>query len=170
MAWSKLDICVLGGVHGGYQIIGDELRPLKQKINKRIGTKTKAASYKFGQVIINFILVTFAWIFFRAPSIHDAFIFIGRIFTRVNLWAFSDGTLYELGLDVLEMHILIVALVILLVIDWVRYKYNLQIDDFLNLQNIWFRWGVIFLLFWMILIFGEYGLTVDPQGFIYFQF
>ena len=111
-----------------------------------------------------------AWIFFRADSIKDAIIYIKRIVTKFNPWALTNGTLYELGLDVFEMHILWVAVTGLVAIDLIRFKYKVQIDVFLKMQNIWFRWGIVFIMFWIILIFGIYGPSVNPQGFIYFQF
>lgn len=161
---------IWGGLHGVYQIIGAELKPLKEKINRKAGTKTDTISYKLGKTFITFVLTTFAWIFFRADSIKDAIIYIKRIVTKFNPWALTNGTLYELGLDVFEMHILWVAVTGLVAIDLIRFKYKVQIDVFLKMQNIWFRWGIVFIMFWIILIFGIYGPSVNPQGFIYFQF
>lgn len=69
-SWSFV---VWGGLHGLYQIIGYELRGVKDRINEQLHTKTDCLSYKLGQVLVTFCLTDFAWIFFRANSLGDAF-------------------------------------------------------------------------------------------------
>lgn len=68
------------------------------------------------------------------------------------------------------MNILVFALIILLLVDLIKYNKKQTIDAFLFEQNIWFEWLVIIALIVMIFIFGEYGPSYDPQQFIYFQF
>lgn len=159
-----------GGVHGIYQIIGAELSETKNKINQICKTKTNCISYKVGQMVVTFLLVDFAWIFFRSDSLKDAFYYIERIFTRWNPWALYDGTLYNCGLDRFEINILLAAIVVLILVDIVGYKKQMRIDSFLKSQCIWFRWGTV--LMWMmgIAIYGMYGIGYDAKQFIYFQF
>lgn len=83
---------------------------------------------------------------------------------------FFDGSLYTLGLDRPEMNILLFSLAFLFFTDFIRVRKQVLLDEFLSAQNLWFRWGVIILLIWMIFIFGEYGSSFDAQQFIYFQF
>lgn len=85
-------------------------------------------------------------------------------------WVLLDGEIYNLGLDRIEMNILIVSLVILFLVDLVRYLKKQTLDVFLMSQNLWFEWFAVIGLIVMIFIFGEYGPTFDPQQFIYFQF
>ena len=85
-------------------------------------------------------------------------------------WVLFDGEIYNLGLDRIEMNILIVSLVILFLVDLVRYLKKQTLDVFLMSQNLWFEWFAVIGLIVMIFIFGEYGPTFDPQQFIYFQF
>ena len=117
-----------------------------------------------------FLLVAFAWIFFRSNSIMDALIFIKRIFVKPTPWVLFNDGLYNLGLNRTEMNILIVSIFILVVVDLIRVKKNMTIDSFLFTQNIWFEWVVIICLMFMIVTFGEYGPTFDAKQFIYFQF
>ena len=65
---------------------------------------------------------------------------------------------------------LVFALIILLLVDLIKYNKKQTIDAFLFEQNTWFEWLVIIALIVMIFIFGEYGPSYDPQQFIYFQF
>ncbi len=95
---------------------------------------------------------------------------IKRIVICQTPWVLLDGEIYNLGLDRIEMNILIVSLVILFLVDLVRYLKKQTLDVFLMSQNLWFEWFAVIGLIVMIFIFGEYGPTFDPQQFIYFQF
>lgn len=159
-----------GGVHGLYQVTGDMIRPLKERLNKRWNVKTQSFSYKIGQIIITFLLVDFAWIFFRTDSLADSFLFIRRIATHFNPWTLFDQSLYALGLNQQEIHILLAAAAVLLFVDLVRCRKEKTLDIFLEEQCIWFRWGMLFFLFFFILIFGIYGPAFNAKQFIYFQF
>ena len=165
-AWTYV---VWGGLHGLYQIIGEQLQPLRNHINERMHTKQESFSYKAGRIFITFCLVDFAWIFFRADSIKGALEIIRRIFCSINPWVLFDGSLYELGLNMTEIHILLVSLVVLLLVDLVKYKRQLRLDLFLDQQCIWFRWLVLLFLFFACAIYGKYGPNVDSSQFIYFQ-
>lgn len=159
-----------GGLHGLYQIVGAETKSARTSVYRKLKINTKCWSWNFGQIIITFILTTFAWIFFRCETIGQAFGFIKRIFTKPDLWVLFDGTLYQLGLSLQEWHILIVALMILLIIDVLQYVTNKRVDVLLSTQNMLFRWLVVITFIAMIFIFGEYGPNVTPEQFIYFQF
>lgn len=159
-----------GGIHGFYQVIEDVTEKLRNKLWKAMNVKTECFSWKFLQMTVTFVLVVFAWIFFRADSIRDALGVIKRIVTCQTPWVLFDGEIYTLGLDRIEMNILIVSLVILFLVDLVRYLKKQTLDVFLMSQNLWFEWFAVIGLIVMIFIFGEYGPTFDPQQFIYFQF
>lgn len=159
-----------GGIHGLYQVIGDLSRHTKEKIIKRLQIKTECMSWKLLQTVITFSLVVFAWVFFRADSITDALYFIKRMLIRQTPWALFDGTIYTLGLDATEMNILIFSIIVLLLVDLIKYRKKINLDEFLFEQNIWFEWLVLIVLIGMIFVFGEYGPAFDVQQFIYFQF
>lgn len=159
-----------GSLHGLYQVIGYELRGVKNQLNEKLHTKTDCLSYKLGQVLLTFSLTAFAWIFFRANSLSDAFGYIRRMVTKPDLWNLFNGELYNLGLDRVEMNVLFVGLLVLLLVDLVRYLKKQQLDTFLAGQNLWFRWGVLLGLIAAVAIFGIYGPGYDAQQFIYFQF
>jgi D-alanyl-lipoteichoic acid acyltransferase DltB (MBOAT superfamily) len=159
-----------GGIHGFYQIAGGILAKPKKILIEKANVRTDCLSYKFLQTAVTFGLVTAAWNFFRADSIIAALKIIKHVFTQASPWIFFDGTLYELGLDRTEMNILIVSIVILLLVDLVRYNLKQTLDEFLMDQNLWFEWAVVIGLIVMIFVYGEYGASFDPQQFIYFQF
>ncbi|MCI8710630.1 MAG: MBOAT family protein [Dorea sp.] len=159
-----------GGVHGVYQIVGSLVAPIRDRLESRLSMKKESMSYKLGQVIVTFILVDFAWIFFRADRFLDSISIISQIFTRWNPWILFDGSLYSLGLDIAEMHILVVSILMLLLVDMVRYRTGKIITEYLKEQCLWFRWLTIIALFWGVTIYGVYGSGFSAVSFIYFQF
>lgn len=161
---------VWGLIHGIYQIVEDATESVRQKLVLKLHIMTNNFSYRFGQILVTFVLTDFAWIFFRANHLSDACRMIGRIVTRWNPWVLFDGSVYNLGLNITEVHILLVALIVLFLVDLVRYKKQVTLDTFLSTQNLWFRFAVIFGLLFFILIYGEYGPGFSAKQFIYFQF
>ena len=159
-----------GAIHGIFHIIEEQLKPIKEKYLNKFNIKTNVFSFIILEIIITFIIVDLAWIFFRAETIHDAIFYIQRIFTRIDLWTLFDGTLYTLGLNRFEMNILIIALFILISFDLIKYIRKESIFEFLNGQNLYFRWFVILFLIFYIIVYGKYGVGFDPKQFIYFQF
>jgi len=153
-----------------YQIISEELKPVKEKINKALKTKTESISYILAQVFITFVLTIFGLVFFRSKTLSDALHYIELIFTKINPWALFNDTLYTLGLDRLEFNIFFVAVIVLLIVDAIKYFKKQRIDEFLNEQCVWFRCGVVMALLFSIVIFGIYGILYDASQFIYFQF
>ena len=167
---SNWNFVIWGGLHGLYQTAADFTLPYRKKAYDKLNVKTNCFSWHFLQVAVTFLLVDFAWIFFRSKSIKDAIYFIQRIAIRPTPWVLFNGGIYNLGLDRVEMNILIVSLVLLFLVDKIRYKKKMTLDVFLMEQNLLFEWLIIILLVLAIFIFGEYGTTFNAQQFIYFQF
>lgn len=161
---------IWGGLHGTYQVIGEMTNPLRGKIQNILKINTTCDSYRLWQVGSTFFLTTFAWIFFRADSLKDALYYISRMVTKWNPWVMFDGGIYELGLNQVEWQIFIIAVVVLLMVDLVRYRRGKRIDIYLAEQNIVFRYVILLLLCLAIFVWGEYGLDFAENQFIYFQF
>jgi alginate O-acetylation protein len=72
---ANLTFVLWGSLHGLYQIVGIEKNRLLPKVNvsKRLHTVFNC--------LVTFVLVMFAWIFFRANDLHSAFSIIAKIFT-----------------------------------------------------------------------------------------
>ncbi len=161
---------VWGGIHGVFQIIAAETRKYRDRIYARTHTKCTSFSFRFGQIATTFVMTTFAWIFFRAESLTQACSYIGRIFTKPDWYVLTDGSLYELGLERVEMNMLLVSLLILFVVSFMKYQKKESLDLFLIKQCAWFRWFTAAFLFTFIFLFGVYGPGFDAGQFIYFQF
>lgn len=161
---------VWGGIHGGYQVVSDILKPYAGKIQQKLKIKTECFSWRFLRILTTYAMVVFAWIFFRADSILEALSYLKRILVYPTPWRLFDGGIYSLGLDRIEMNILLVSLTMLLLVDFIKYRTRQTIDEFLMEQNFWFEWLAIIFAIAMIFVYGEYGPVFDAKQFIYFQF
>lgn len=159
-----------GFLHGLYQIVEDSVKNIVTKFNSFFGIKEDVFSYKLFRRICTFILVDFAWIFFRADSLKEALNFIKRMLMNRNWWVLFDNSIYDMGLSHVEVQVLIVASLILLFVDYAQYKTNKRIEVLLLEQNFLFRSLTLIFLFSCIWIFGVYGPGFDGKQFIYFQF
>ena len=160
-SWSFI---IWGAVHGAYQIVGALIRPLSFKIIKnRQNLFVRAAL-----IIKTFILVDFAWIFFRAQSMTVAIAVIAKIFTGFNPKSLLNGGLFELGLDKANFIMALISIFILFCVSLIRRRHSIR--AFLARQNIVIRWAFYFAVIFTILIFGVYGPGYSAAQFIYFQF
>ena len=161
---------IWGALHGLYLIFGSITYPLRQKMHHIFQTKTEAVTYKMGKIMGTYILVCFAWIFFRAPDLTAADNIIKRIFTRIDAWSLFDGSLYEQGLDVFEFNILLAATGMLFLVSLIKYHQKKNIDAFLQKEGVVFRGIFLIFLITITVIFGEYGDGNKVKDFVYFQF
>ena len=161
---------VWGLLHGAFQAVSDTLTPRTDGIKSRLHVRTKSASYTIGRIIVTFLLIDLAWIFFRAESVGVAFDYICRIFCSFNPWVLFDGSLSKLGLDQVEMNVLSISMLILVIVDFIQYKKKIRLDQMLENQCLWFRWSVIILLFTLVWVCGEYGPNFSSSSFIYQSF
>jgi len=167
---ASLHFIAWGMTWGFYIILSNITKKWRNMISARIRIRQDCFSFRFGQCLWTFILTCFAWIFFRAQSINDAFIIIERMATERDMWSFFNGTIYKLGLSRQELNILLISMAVVFLVDLIRYKKNKTIDVFILEQNLWFQWVVVIAMVLFIFIFGIYGFGFDPQQFIYFQF
>lgn len=161
---------IWGLLHGIYQIIEDIFQKPLEWLCRTCRVKVNVFSYKLLKRLAVFVVVDIAWIFFRASDLKHAVGYIWKMFTKPDPWVCFDKSLYQLGLDMTELHILGAALLVLLVVDYVQYRRRLRIDEILAEQNLWFRWVVVMALFSVTWIYGIYGPAFDSSQFIYFQF
>lgn len=164
---AAINFIIWGGLHGIYQVIGDILKPLKAKVIKMLKVKTDGFSYKLFQMSVTFILVDFAWIFFKASTFTSAKTIIKNMI-YFNPWIFTDSSIYKLGLDEKEFTLAVLGIIIVLIANILQTTKSLRIE--LSKQNTVFRWAIYLITVTSILIFGIYGPGYNVQQFIYFQF
>lgn len=160
---AALTFIVWGLLHGVLQVIGKILEKPRANIRHVLGIKDNSRALALFRGIFTFLLVTFAWIFFRADSITDALLIISRIFSSFGRF----GGLSALGMPRIELAAIILFSVSVFICDWLgrRYDISKRICDSLVP-----RYAISFVLLCVILIFGSYGSGYDPMSFVYFKF
>ncbi len=149
-------------------VLEDLLEPIAKKVNNKIGIKTDVFSYRLYQRVRTYLLFSFAMIFFRATSVSNAIEIIKSMFT-LNLGVLLNfEALSNIGIDVLDLGVLVVSLIVLFVVGLIARKGSVR--EKLFEQNIVFRWGIIYALVFGVIIFGCYGPGYDATTFIYRQF
>lgn len=155
-AWhgAGLSYLIWGGLHGFFQVV-EKMLNLK-RVNKYING------------ITTFLLVSFAWIFFRASSTNEALRFI-RQMIYWNPKILTDGTLSCYGLDVYDWIVVLVAVSIAVMIEVIQIK-GISIYNILQNHTIVVRWSVYLATIIALIVFGKYGAKYDASNFIYYQF
>ncbi|MEG0691653.1 MAG: MBOAT family O-acyltransferase [Oscillospiraceae bacterium] len=163
-----LHYIVWGLLHGGYQIAGALLMPIRQKTIQLFKIDTNTFSHRLFKTIFTFLLVDFAWIFFRADSLRIAVKMILSIGKPYMQSTPILQTLHSLGLNTANFNLLILCVFILILISYLQTKFSIR--EKLATQNLWFRWLIYFGAITAVLIFGIYGPGFNSNQFIYLQF
>ena len=109
---------------------------------------------EFVQLVTTFCLSSFAWIFFRSNSIHDALQYIQRIFSR-SLFSYPEN--FSL--------ITVLLVIFFFLIEWTGRCNKYGIEKFGAKRGQIFRWGFYYTIVLLLIFFSG-----SEQQFIYFQF
>jgi D-alanyl-lipoteichoic acid acyltransferase DltB (MBOAT superfamily) len=150
---------VWGALHGAYLVIALLIAPLWLRLRDKAsfaGTRL----WKWFNVILTFQLAVFAWIFFRANTVQDAFTVVWRIFTWTADGSDIMSVLQDVGPGVMAVTLLFALLFVVI---------DPMLDKVVKQERIPSR-SMSFLIFATVLActltFGHFG----ESQFIYFQF
>lgn len=160
---------VWGGLNGLFSILEDLMKPFRSVSIRRLKINDQAVLYKVFQRIVTFILVDFAWLFFRASDMQSAIYMIKRIFDDFRLAWY--GELYFISIidSPYDFMVIVISLCIVFGVDLAKYR-GIDVVAEVFKQQIIFRWIIYSLIVFMILYWGHYGGDYAQTGFIYFQF
>ena len=166
-AWTYV---IWGAIHGVYQIIGN----LTIKSRNRLLVKMRLSEKSLPVVILRracvFVLVCFAWLFFRANSMSDAVVLLKSLF--VTGWdvgltdALRSMNLISTETGLTPLFICLFSILILIMIDKALKYDDEEGASYLLLSRgafVYFIWIIMFA--WAILLSQDIAST-----FIYFQF
>lgn len=172
-----VNFLIWGALHGLFQIIEDAIGARKKLLHSE-NRKSKPAG-----IIKTFILVDFAWFFFRAGSLSNVIGLLGR-FKGISVCPQGlSGLLNEFGeagLNSIHLIYMIAALLLLIVIDIIENTFSnkegmilsdrIYLIDIIAKLPMLVRWIICYgLIFWIILA-GLSVMSMDLSGFIYGQF
>ncbi len=108
------------------------------------------------QIFFTFFLTLIAWIFFRAPSVTDAILYIKNIFT---------GSIFSIPTAINEWLVTIALIMLMMCVEWLQRnkKHALELVNTQLKRPL--RWS-----FYLVLTFILFWFAGDQQDFIYFQF
>lgn len=164
-----LNYIVWGLLNGFYQVAGQALAPFNQWVTKILRIDRDSFAHKLFQTLCTFILITIAWVFFRANSVSDALYIVPRMFVP-TVWIFTDDTMIKQGLNYSELMIALISIGVVWVVDYFKTERLVDLYARFKTQPLWFRWACYYGLIFTVLIFGHYGGTYDAADFVYFKF
>lgn len=109
---------------------------------------------EFSRMLLTFLLVVLAWVFFRADSMHQAINYISHIFT---------SALFKI--PEIRPSLVIMVLAVFIFMEWLGREKNYAIESFAIHLSIPLKWAFHLFLFTVIILFMG-----KEQPFIYFQF
>jgi alginate O-acetyltransferase complex protein AlgI len=123
------------------------------------------------KIVLTFSLVCFAWIFFRANTVTDAFYIVSHLGTglaavpyQLNNLAFIKMNIL-FGRDKFEFVFAVIALCLMIGIQILQIRFDVR--ELIRKQPQWLRWSVYYVTLVIVLFFGAFN---ESQQFIYFQF
>jgi D-alanyl-lipoteichoic acid acyltransferase DltB (MBOAT superfamily) len=155
---------VWGLLHGVYLAASVVYRPYKRKLHAALGVG-KSAWYRGVQAFCTFNLVSFAWIFFRANNIGDAF-YVVRSLTALSGWIPLEGIARFLSTQILlgeGFHNAVPLVLMLLVLAAGAREWTTRIQE----QRALVRWPIYLALSYATVMFGVWG---SSPRFVYFAF
>ena len=148
----KLTYVFWGFLHASYQILEKTL-----KLNFK---------NKIFNIIKTFILVTFAWIFFRAKNLGNAIYIIINMF-NVNFTGIRSQIL-AIGWDTYDLILMTISIILIFILELLENKK--QIYSKIKKISYIYKLIICFTLILLILIFGYYGPGFNKADFIYMNY
>ena len=157
-----------GAFYAVLMVAGNVFAELNKSVTEKLKIDTEAFGWKLFQMVRTFTLCCIGRVFFRAEGLKNALLYFRNMFSSLSMQYIVDDKIYTYGLDRQNFIFVIFAILILLVADILEEKTPLR--KTLAKQNIVFRYGVILLGIFAVLIFGIYGPQFNASEFIYEKF
>lgn len=149
---------IWGGLHGLYMACSIFYRPYQKKLHKALGVE-KTKLLKWWQIFVTFNLVSFAWIFFRAATLADAWYVACNLFNGVK--GVKEAFLF------LRSHELTMTLVSALIFVLLATLFRQEKLQQLFSKSAFKRYLAYNSLLLSLILLAKYAAT---KSFIYFQF
>lgn len=164
-----LNYLLWGALHGGYQVVGSVLKPLREKCCRLMKIRDGSRGTQVLRIFITLQLVNIAWIFFRVTDIRQACYIMKTIFLHPSIGIFFDESLAQYGVSIKGLHVLGFFVILLLFVEIMNYR-GIKLRDQINRQNLVVRWCVYLLGIVAVVVLGIYGVDYNASDFIYMKF
>lgn len=155
---------IWGALHGFYLVFA----LMTQKVRSKLNAWLWLDKIPVLSTLTTFVLVTFAWIFFRADTTHDAFYIAGHLLTglpeAVKNFILHPSSLQSLGLTRVDLVLSGCLIVFLESVHYLQEKVN--ISRIIREKPIFIRWSIYYAAIIILIYLGIF----EHRQFIYFQF
>ena len=154
-----------GGIHGILQVLEGFL-PWNKKSSRFQTDRWLSVLRQMIAVPATFLLVCFAWVFFRAATISDALYVLSHMFAGIGSPdSYIRSCALQMGLTFSNLVFHCLPMIPLFFFD--LFSLKTDVIARISKQRFFIRWPVYILLLLVILLFSEKGVTTE---FIYMQF
>lgn len=117
------------------------------------------------RMVRTFFLVCIGLVFFRADSTAQAVSILWKAVSVWNAGALLDGSVFSLGLDVIEAVIALVSMLLLLMVSMLQQKTSVR--EWIAAKRLPVRWLIWYALLFYTILLGYYGPGYSAAEFIY---
>lgn len=155
---------IWGALHGFYLIFALITKGFREKLNGLINFD----KIPFLSVLTTFLLVAFAWIFFRAKDLNTAIYIVKNLFSGIPDIIkdfYHNKLVYEnIGLTFKNFLLSILLILFLVIVHFIQTK--ISISSYILNKPIFIRWILYYIIILSIVFLGVF----ENRQFIYFQF
>jgi len=166
-AWTFV---VWGFIHGSLRVLEEIIAKPRENYEVRLKPRSKKA-YNVVSALIVFAIVCFAWIFFRANGLSDAFYIVRNLFSDIRSWtslAYIDSVRTSMLIGLKDVLLpLIFGLAVMLFV-WCRRETGKGVHSLVSRWPAVVRWPIYYAF--ALLIVVMFILGNNAEQFIYFQF
>lgn len=142
------------------------LYPFFEKLFKISKFNKDTFSFKIFRILRTNMIIAFGRFFFRADTFKNALSMQKSVIAIKSPYIYFSNFFSGLGLNKKELLILTISIILLLIVE-ILHENKIKIRQFIQEQNLIFRWILYYTIIFMILIFGYYGPSIGSSDFIY---
>jgi D-alanyl-lipoteichoic acid acyltransferase DltB (MBOAT superfamily) len=158
---------IWGALHGVYLVVGNVTRKARLRIREQLGITRVPWLDRGLQQATTFVLVTVAWVFFRANNTAQALHMLGQLaYLPGELATMAKSGLWTYGIAIAPRRLVLCVLVIMIMecVHMLQRHHNVVL--LVEQRPRVIRWGIYYALIFAILYLGMF----TSREFIYFQF
>ncbi|MCQ2436131.1 MAG: MBOAT family protein [Clostridia bacterium] len=150
-----------GLLHGVMRVCGELTAPCRKRLWASLGVNDGNTVLVISRRIVTFALICFSWVFFRANSLGDLSVLLGKLFTP---WGSLSDTLPAMGLSLTAIVTAVLSIIVMVEFDILCEKTDCSdVGCARHSSLMWCVWAVA--VAWIMLL-----SVGGASTFIYFQF
>lgn len=158
---------IMYGIYNGVIIAFSNLcKPAYKTALERCNINGDGKAWTVFKIARTFVLVNIGWYFDMAVSLRAALEMMINTLYHISLAPFTDGSIFTLGMSVMDFVIVIVGCAVWFVISLIQEK-GVKVREAVGRLVLPVRWALYLALIFAPIFFGYIG---PSQGFIYAQF